>query len=135
MSFTDYQYKLDRTELLEHIELGSDNYVNNNDDKTRLLNSTKKLDNSSAVLENTKLILNNTIEQGGAILTNLDQQHETIQRSIDKVGLVDDKLYTSRQIMRGMVRRLMTNKFIIGGIITLLLLIIIVVIIVKWGQG
>lgn len=60
-------------------------------------------------------------ELGISVLGDLQRQRETILRSRDGLGDVDDRISRARSILSTMSRRIFQNKLIMWGIVALLL--------------
>ncbi|KAK2077311.1 hypothetical protein QBZ16_004945 [Prototheca wickerhamii] len=60
-------------------------------------------------------------ELGISVLGDLQRQRETILRSRDALGEVDDRVSRARSILSTMSRRIVQNKLIMWGIVALLL--------------
>ncbi|KAL9623712.1 MAG: hypothetical protein Q9160_001942 [Pyrenula sp. 1 TL-2023] len=100
--------------------------------RQQLLSGTERLDRSSQRLKESQRIANETEEIGAGTLADLVQQRETIEHTrgnlLQSEGFVD----RSVQTLRGMSRRMATNRIITIAIITVLVLLIIGVIYSKF---
>ena len=66
-----------------------------------------------------------------SILTDLHRQRETITHTRDTLHGADDNIARARRTLATMSRRIVTNKFIMGGIVALLLIAICMVVYYK----
>lgn len=100
--------------------------------RQQLLSGTERLERSSARLHDSQRIALETEEIGRNTLTDLYQQRETIEHA--RSGLLQSEGYvdTSIKTLRGMARRMATNRIITIAIITVLILLIIAVIYSKF---
>ncbi|KAF2415969.1 V-snare-domain-containing protein [Tothia fuscella] len=100
--------------------------------RQQLLNGTARLERSSNRLRDSQRVALETEEIGRNTLADLGRQRETIQHTRD--NLLESEGYTDRSIktLRGMARRMATNRLITIAIITVLVLLIIAVIVSKF---
>ncbi|KAI5818737.1 t-SNARE [Pyronema omphalodes] len=100
--------------------------------RQQLLRGTQSLERSSQRLLDSERIARETESIGAGILGDLAVQRETIVRTHDT--LHDSERYLDRSIttLRGMARRMATNRIITVAIITVLVLLIIAVIFSKF---
>lgn len=100
--------------------------------RQQLLAGTDRLDRSTQRLKASQALANETEAIGASALANLYQQRETIQHTTtvlhDSEGYVDRSVKT----LRGMARRMATNRIITIAIITILVLLIFAVIFSKF---
>jgi len=96
--------------------------------RQQLLSGTDRLNRSSNRLRESQRIALETEQIGAGTLSDLHRQRETIEHT--RVTLLDSEGYTDRSIktLRGMARRMATNRIITIAIITVLVLLIIAVI-------
>jgi vesicle transport through interaction with t-SNAREs protein 1 len=96
--------------------------------RQQLLSGTDRLNRSSGRLRESQRIALETEQIGAGTLSDLHRQRETIEHT--RVTLLDSESYTDRSIktLRGMARRMATNRIITIAIITVLVLLIIAVI-------
>jgi len=100
--------------------------------RQQLLSGTDRLERSSNRLRDSQRIALETEEIGANTLADLGRQAETIRHTRDT--LLESEGYTDRSIktLRGMARRMATNRIITIAIITVLVLLIIAVIVSKF---
>lgn len=96
--------------------------------RQQLLQGTDRLDRSTQRLRNSQALANETEQIGANTLASLHQQRDVIQNTqemfIQSEGYVDRSVKT----LRGMARRMATNRLITIAIITVLVLLILAVI-------
>jgi vesicle transport through interaction with t-SNAREs protein 1 len=124
----------DRTALLgaENARMSTDADVATQDQRTRLLNGTERLQESSKRLENAHRVALETEQIGANTLGTLMEQREQILRTRDTLSTADGFIATSQRLLKGMQRRMLTNKLITGAVIVCLCLLIILVIWLKY---
>jgi len=100
--------------------------------RQQLLNGTDRLERSSNRLRDSQRVALETEEIGRNTLADLGRQRETISHTRDT--LLESEGYTDRSIktLRGMARRMATNRLITIAIITVLVLLIIAVVVSKF---
>ncbi|KAI1343962.1 t-SNARE [Xylariaceae sp. FL0016] len=100
--------------------------------RQQLLQGTDRLDRSSQRLRNSQALANETEQIGAATLADLHGQRERIRHTgevlYESEGYVDRSVKT----LRGMARRMATNRVITIAIITVLVILIIAVIYAKF---
>jgi vesicle transport through interaction with t-SNAREs protein 1 len=82
------------------------------DHRNRVLQDTERLKRTTDVVRQAAATAEDTVSVGVASLSELQKQRETIESAREKVGAVNTHLGTGQRIMRGMARRVMTNKLI-----------------------
>ncbi|KAL8711413.1 MAG: hypothetical protein Q9225_007119 [Loekoesia sp. 1 TL-2023] len=100
--------------------------------RQQLLSGTERLDRSSQRLRESQRIANETEGIGRDTLADLQLQRETIQHT--RMNMLESEGYVDRSVktLRGMARRMATNRIITVAIITVLVLLIIAVIYSKF---
>lgn len=100
--------------------------------RQQLLSGTERLDRSSQRLRESQRIANETEDIGRDTLADLQLQRETIQHT--RMNMLESEGYVDRSVktLRGMARRMATNRIITVAIITVLVLLIIAVIYSKF---
>jgi len=100
--------------------------------RQQLLSGTDRLDRSSQRLRDSQRIANETEDIGRGTLADLHVQREQIQntrgRILESEGYVDRSVKT----LRGMSRRMATNRIITIAIITVLVILIVAVVVSKF---
>lgn len=105
------------------------------DQRQRLLDSTRRLDGHSTMLEEARNDVVRAIGTGSDILTNLDEQEEKLKRISNRADNINSTLSKGKQLMRSMARRVVTNKLIMALIVLVILGTIGLVIYLKWFAG
>ncbi|TGZ84921.1 V-snare-domain-containing protein [Ascodesmis nigricans] len=102
------------------------------DQRQQLLSGTERLERSSQRLRDSERIARETEGIGGRVLEDLRGQRERIAHTHDTLN--DSERYLDRSVktLRGMARRMATNRMITIAIITVLVLLIIAVIFSKF---
>lgn len=103
--------------------------------RNKLLSAHERLDQTTGRLDNTIRVAAQTEHIGIDILTDLSHQRDQLERTRNNVSGIDDNIVKSRRILRGMLRRVVTNKIILILVIILLAGGIIAVVYLKWGAG
>ncbi|EQK97573.1 hypothetical protein G6O67_005798 [Ophiocordyceps sinensis] len=100
--------------------------------RQQLLSGTDRLDRSTQRLKASQALAHDTESIGADTLANLHGQREMIQHTHDR--LLNSESYVDRSVktLRGMARRMATNRIITISIITVLVLLIVAVIISKF---
>ncbi|KAK9475730.1 t-SNARE [Lipomyces japonicus] len=94
------------------------------DQRQQLLSGTDRLENSSQRLRDSQRLANETESIGANILTDLRGQREQIINSRNVLMEADTYVDKSIRTLRGMARRMVTNRLITIGIVVLLIIII-----------
>lgn len=102
--------------------------------RQQLLSGTDRLERSSGRLRESQRIALETEDIGRNTLADLSRQRETIEHT--RATLLESESYTDRSIktLRGMARRMATNRIITIVIITVLVLLIVAVIVSKFRR-
>ncbi|KAG9242222.1 t-SNARE [Calycina marina] len=100
--------------------------------RQQLLSGTDRLDRSSQRLKHSQALANDTESIGASTLADLHRQRETIQHTGDMLQESEGYVDRSVKTLRGMARRMATNRIITVCIITVLVLLIISVIVSKF---
>lgn len=100
--------------------------------RQQLLSGTERLDRSSQRLRESQRIAHETEDIGRGTLADLQVQRETIQHT--RQTLLESEGYVDRSVktLRGMARRMATNRIITVAIITVLVILIIAVVYSKF---
>ncbi|KAI4205102.1 MAG: hypothetical protein LQ350_000729 [Teloschistes chrysophthalmus] len=100
--------------------------------RQQLLSGTDRLDRSSQRLRESQRIANETEGIGRDTLADLQLQRETIQHT--RMNLLESEGYVDKSVktLRGMARRMATNRIVTIAIITVLVLLIVAVIYSKF---
>ncbi|KAL3479866.1 t-SNARE [Aspergillus californicus] len=101
--------------------------------RQQLLSGTDRLERSSARLQESQRIALETEDIGRNTLADLHVQRETIEHSHRMLGDSEGYVDTSIKTLRGMARRMATNRIITIAIITVLILLIFAVIYSKFS--
>ncbi|KAJ6008175.1 Vesicle transport v-SNARE protein vti1 [Penicillium herquei] len=100
--------------------------------RQQLLSGTERLERSSARLQQSQRTALETEDIGRNVLADLYVQRETIQSTRDNLHQSEGYVDTSIKTLRGMARRMATNRIITIAIITVLVLLIVAVIYSKF---
>ncbi|KAJ5815521.1 vesicle transport v-snare protein [Penicillium riverlandense] len=100
--------------------------------RQQLLSGTDRLERSSARLQESQRVALETEDVGRNTLADLYQQRQTIQHTRDNLQQSEGYVDTSIKTLRGMARRMATNRIITIAIITVLVLLIFAVIYSKF---
>ncbi|PTU24299.1 hypothetical protein P175DRAFT_0428874 [Aspergillus ochraceoroseus IBT 24754] len=101
--------------------------------RQQLLSGTDRLERSSARLQESQRIALETEDIGRSTLADLQVQRETIQHTHGMLQQSEGYVDTSIKTLRGMARRMATNRIITIAIITVLILLIFAVIYSKFS--
>ncbi|KAL2857896.1 t-SNARE [Aspergillus pseudoustus] len=101
--------------------------------RQQLLSGTDRLERSSARLQESQRIALETEDIGRNTLADLNVQRETIQHAHGRLQTSETHVDTSIKTLRGMARRMATNRLITIAIITVLILLIFAVIYSKFS--
>jgi vesicle transport through interaction with t-SNAREs protein 1 len=102
------------------------------DQRERLLNNQERMQRGSNQLKGALRTVEETIEVGTGIMSNLQDQRTTMERGLDRLRGINDKISRSSKIISGMARRVATNKLIMALIVLVLLGAIVLIIWLKW---
>ncbi|OOQ82661.1 Vesicle transport v-SNARE protein vti1 [Penicillium brasilianum] len=100
--------------------------------RQQLLSGTERLERSSARLQGAQRTALETEDVGRNVLADLYGQRQTIQHTRDNLQQSEGYVDTSIKTLRGMARRMATNRIITIAIITVLVLLIVAVIFSKF---
>jgi vesicle transport through interaction with t-SNAREs protein 1 len=143
--FRNFEHDLDthkrklETYTTDRSKLFGDRYTDNPEggdaqleQRQQLLSGTDRLNRSSGRLRESQRIALETEQIGAGTLSDLHRQREQITNTRER--LLESESYTDRSIktLRGMARRMATNRIITIAIITVLVLLIIAVIYSKF---
>ncbi|KAI8354012.1 t-SNARE [Blakeslea trispora] len=98
------------------------------DQRQRLLSGTERLGQSSRRLEDSHRLALETEGIGINILSTLKGQRETIVRARDTLAEADSHIDKASKTLKGMARRMATNKLITAAIIVILIVLIVLVV-------
>ncbi|CAO3569168.1 unnamed protein product [Mortierella alpina] len=118
----------DRDELLGGASGGVDLDTASMDQRTRLLNGTDRLAESSRRLQDSHKIALETESLGAGILSDLRGQREQIIHTRNTLLEADSNIDKASRTLKGMARRMATNKLITASIIAVLVFLILFVI-------
>jgi len=102
------------------------------DQRQQLLSGTQRLEQSSERLRESERIARETEGIGGRVLEDLRGQRDRIQQTHETLNNSEAYLDRSVKTLRGMARRMATNRMITVAIITVLVLLIVAVIVSKF---
>ncbi len=78
--------------------------------RTKLVNNNQKLDQSTAMLEETRRVLAQTEQTGNVILTDLENQKETLMDAHSKVQEVHSLTDRAKEVLKQMRNRAIAHK-------------------------
>jgi len=119
-SIAKAQANIEREELLGDVRM-NDLDLTSQDHQQRYADSTARLDSQSAIIQDSQRMTEDTIAITTEALVELDRQRGVIERSHERLGGINSSLDRAGKIMKGIWRRMVTNKLIMGFIIILLL--------------
>ncbi|CAM0138344.1 t-SNARE VTI1 [Umbelopsis sp. WA50703] len=123
-----------REELFSGMDTGdADLDASTVDQRSRLLTGTDRLGESSRRLQDSHRLALETENVGINILGTLKGQRETILRSRDTLAESDSNIDRASKTLKGMARRMATNKMITVAIILVLIALIVLIIWSKFG--
>jgi len=108
--------------------LAGDDGAHSEDQRSRLLDNSEKMERSSRRLDGGLRMCIETEEIGNDILQNLERDRETITRTRERVRGTDGNLGKSSRILTGMMRRIIQNRILLIFICLMILTVIVVVI-------
>ncbi|KAK9464565.1 vesicle transport v-SNARE protein N-terminus-domain-containing protein [Lipomyces arxii] len=97
------------------------------DQRQQLLTGTDRLEASSQRLRDSQRLANETESIGAGILTDLRGQREQLVNSRNVLMEADTHVDKSMRTLRGMARRMITNRLITIGIVVVLIIIIVAI--------
>ncbi|GAM84541.1 hypothetical protein ANO11243_025370 [Dothideomycetidae sp. 11243] len=100
--------------------------------RQQLLSGTERLERSSGRLRDSQRVALETEDIGRNTLADLNRQRETIEHTRSTLMEGETHVDRSNKTLRGMARRMATNKIITVAIITVLVILIIAVIVSKF---
>nr|XP_054773294.1 vesicle transport through interaction with t-SNAREs homolog 1A-like isoform X1 [Lytechinus pictus] len=92
--------------------LGMDDYRNSEDQKTRLLDNTERLERTSRKLDAGYKMTVETEQLGQDIMDNLHKDREKIDRSRNRLRDMDSNVGQSSRVLSAMMRRILQNRLI-----------------------
>lgn len=121
----------ERSELLSGPDARADLNVSSMDQRGRLLAGTERLNAASRRLEDSHRLALETEEVGQNILTDLRTQGEQLHHVRDTLHEADSYIDKASRTLKGMARRMATNKMITAAIIVVLVALILLVLYLK----
>lgn len=106
-------------------------FDDDDDDRTRLLDSTHRLQASSRRLEEARQIAIDTEHIAEATLVEVRDQGNQLRRIKIKVHDVDESLSRSRRILNNMMQRAQANKCVLYAIMIVASAIIVLILVLK----
>lgn len=104
--------------------LGGEDSQSSEDQRTRLLDNTERLERTGNHLEEGYKICVETEQIGVDIMNNLQRDREVIERARDRTRQTDSTLSKSSRVLTGMMRRVIQNRIIMAVICLAILAII-----------
>lgn len=106
-------------------ELLGEEVNDSEDQRTRLLDNTEKLERGSRRLQDGYRIVMETEQLGAQILTDLSEQRETIQKSRNRLEETNTALGKSSRVLSGMAKRIIQNRVLLVFIILIMVFVIV----------
>ncbi|XP_065199412.1 vesicle transport through interaction with t-SNAREs homolog 1A-like [Sycon ciliatum] len=100
--------------------LGNEDMQSSEDQRTRLLENTERLQKTSNRLDEGYRMALESEELGRDIMDNLHRDRETITRARDRLRGVDQDLGRSNRTLNGMIRRVYQNRVIVAFVCVLM---------------
>ncbi|XP_065063073.1 vesicle transport through interaction with t-SNAREs homolog 1A-like [Rhopilema esculentum] len=94
--------------------LAGDDGTHSEDQRSRLLENSEKMERSSRRLDDGLRMCIETEDIGNDILQNLERDRETITRTRDRLRTTDSNIGKSSRILSGMMRRIIQNRIILA---------------------
>lgn len=104
--------------------LAGDDGAHSEDQRSRLLDNSEKMDRSSRRLDGGLRICVETEEIGNEILQNLERDRETITRTRERIRATDSNLGKSSRVLTGMMRRIIQNRIMLAVVCLVILAVI-----------
>jgi vesicle transport through interaction with t-SNAREs protein 1 len=105
------------------------------DQRQRLLATTDKLNDSGRRIKDATRVAAETEQIGVTIMSDLQRQRETIERTQGHLRETNTNISRSRRILGTMARRIVTNKILMFAIILILVFAIAMVVYFKFIKG
>ncbi|KAH7554547.1 hypothetical protein ACOSP7_028033 [Xanthoceras sorbifolium] len=121
-----------RDELLESGM--ADALTASNDQRSRLLFSTERVNQSSDRIKESRRTMLETEELGVSILQDLSSQRQALLHANNTLHGVDDNIGKSKRVLTNMSRRISRNKWIVGAIVAVLVIAIILILYFKLSK-
>jgi vesicle transport through interaction with t-SNAREs protein 1 len=122
----------DRGKLMGGVASASDLATTSGDQRGAVARDTERLRHTTDVIKDALRVASETEQIGRDSMQQLHTQHDEIESSRNKLRAVDQSLATANRLMRGMARRIMTNKLITMVIALILLGGIGLIVWLKW---
>ncbi|XP_057321337.1 vesicle transport through interaction with t-SNAREs homolog 1A [Microplitis mediator] len=121
------EFKLSRKPKEEIVDLNViddwDNGVVTEDQKSRLLDTSERIDRTGRTLQNGYRMILETEDIGAQVLKDLSDQRETIQRSRTRLRETDADIGRGSRILSGMIFRSLQQRFILAAVFVVLLIV------------
>ncbi|XP_014300670.1 vesicle transport through interaction with t-SNAREs homolog 1A [Microplitis demolitor] len=121
------EFKLSRKPKEEIVDLNViddwDNGVVTEDQKSRLLDTSERIDRTGRTLQNGYRMILETEDIGAQVLKDLSDQRETIQRSRSRLRETDADIGRGSRILSGMIFRSLQQRFILVAVFVVLLIV------------
>lgn len=93
--------------------LGGDDGVNSEDQRSRLLDNSERMERSNRRLDDGYKLCVETEEIGQDILNNLHRDRETMTQTRDRLRGTNANLHKSSRVLTAMMRRLIQNRILL----------------------
>jgi len=118
----------DRSKLLDDEELDTshlDSDMSHNA-KDRLIENTETMERSSRKLDQGRNLLEETQSVGASVLSDLENQRETLMRSRNRLRDTDDDLGTGSRVLSVMIMKVQRSRIVMAGVALAIIVIILV---------
>merc|ERR1719350_853490 len=118
----------DRSKLLDDGELDTshlDSDMSHNA-KDRLIENTETMERSSRKLDQGRNLLEETQSVGASVLSDLENQRETLMRSRNRLRDTDDDLGTGSRVLSVMIMKVQRSRIVMAGVALAIIVIILV---------
>jgi len=120
-SFKKSKVGLTAQELARKELLGGEDSNNSEDQRSRLLDNSERLERSSRRLDEGYKLCIETEDIGQDILNNLHRDRETMTQTRDRLRGTNVDLHKSSRVLTGMMRRLIQNRILLVLVCLLML--------------
>ncbi|XP_074098031.1 vesicle transport through interaction with t-SNAREs 1a [Cotesia typhae] len=121
------EFKLSRKPKEEIVDLNVlddwDNEVVTEDQKSRLLDTSERIDRTGRTLQNGYRMILETEDIGAQVLKDLSEQRETIQRGRSRLRETDAEIGRGSRILSGMIFRALQQRFILAAVFLVLIIV------------
>eukprot|EP00299_Pterocystis_sp_00344_P009629 c410_g1_i1.p1 GENE.c410_g1_i1~~c410_g1_i1.p1 ORF type:complete len:130 (-),score=23.16 c410_g1_i1:14-403(-) len=113
-------------------ELFGDSDEESRDDRQKLLSQSERIAAGSRRIQNARRLAAETESVGLEIIGELSSQRDKITKAKDGLRATNSAISQSQRVLRSMIQRARTNRWMMYAIILILLILIGVIIYYKW---